>query len=152
MRYVESLLALLSSGQLQLLFFDPGYFRYQLFDRIHRNGGHFITRLATNADPSIVAIHRQWSARAVELEGKRLNEIAAPRRRENAIFTAPHWRTAAPMKVRQEHAPPTEQSTTPMLGTRTATRFAPASQTRNRTNAKRRVNNKRQCWQGGSVL
>ena len=39
----------------RLLLFDLGYFRYQLFDCIDRNGGYFITRLATNADPRIVA-------------------------------------------------------------------------------------------------
>ncbi len=39
----------------RLLLFDLGYFRYQLFDAIDRNGGYFITRLAANADPCIVA-------------------------------------------------------------------------------------------------
>ena len=39
----------------RLLLFDLGYFRFQLFDAIDRNGGYFITRLAANADPCIVA-------------------------------------------------------------------------------------------------
>ena len=37
----------------RVLLFDPGYFRYQLFDAIGRNGGYFITRLAANADGGI---------------------------------------------------------------------------------------------------
>jgi len=53
----------------RLLLFDLGYFRYQLFDCIDRNGGYFITRLATNADPRIVATHRQWRGRSIELVG-----------------------------------------------------------------------------------
>ena len=50
---------------------------YQLFDCIDRNGGYFITRLAANANPRIVAIHRQWRGRAIDLEGKRLKEVAS---------------------------------------------------------------------------
>ena len=61
----------------RLLLFDLGYFRYQLFDCIDRNGGYFITRLAANANPRIVAIHRQWRGRAIDLEGKRLKEVAS---------------------------------------------------------------------------
>ena len=60
----------------RLLLFDLGYFRYQLFDCIDRNGGYYITRLAANANPRIVAVHRQWRGRAIELEGKRLKEVA----------------------------------------------------------------------------
>ena len=66
----------------RLLLFDLGYFHYQLFDCIDRNGGYFITRLAANADPRIVAIHRQWRGRAIELEGKRLSEVASRLRRD----------------------------------------------------------------------
>ena len=64
----------------RLLLFDLGYFRYQLFDCIDRNGGYFITRLAAN--PRIVAIHRQWRGRAIDLEGKRLKEVASRLQRD----------------------------------------------------------------------
>ena len=60
----------------RLLLFDLGYFRYQLFDAIDRNGGYFLTRLAANANPRIVATHRRCRGRAVALAGKRLNEVA----------------------------------------------------------------------------
>ena len=66
----------------RLLLFDLGYFRYQLFHCIDRNGGYFITRLATNADPRIVATHRQWRGRAIELEGKRLKEVTGRLKRD----------------------------------------------------------------------
>ena len=66
----------------RLLLFDLGYFRYQLFDCIDRNGGYFITRLAANANPRIVAMHRQWRGRAIDLEGKRLKEVASRLQRE----------------------------------------------------------------------
>lgn len=66
----------------RLLLFDLGYFRYQLFDAIDRNGGYFITRLATNADPCIVATHRQWRGRSIELDGKRLGEVAGRLKRD----------------------------------------------------------------------
>lgn len=54
----------------RLLLFDLGYFRYQLFDVIDRNGGYSITRLAANADPCIVATYRQWRGRAIETAPK----------------------------------------------------------------------------------
>jgi len=60
----------------RLLLFDLGYFRYQLFDCIDRNGGYFITRLTANANPRIVAVHRRWRGDATDLEGKRLKEVA----------------------------------------------------------------------------
>ena len=66
----------------RLLLFDLGYFRYQLFDCTDRNGRYFITRLATNANPRIVATHRQWRGRAIELEGKRLKEVASRLQRD----------------------------------------------------------------------
>ena len=66
----------------RLLLFELGYFRYRLFDAIDRNGGYFITRLAANADPCIVATHRQWRGRAIELDGKRLKEVAGRLKRD----------------------------------------------------------------------
>lgn len=60
----------------RLLLFDLGYFRYPLFDGIDRNGGYFLTRLHANANPRIVAAHRQWRGRAIQLQGKRLHEVA----------------------------------------------------------------------------
>ena len=59
----------------RLLMFDLGYFRYQLFDCIDRNGGYFISRLKENANPEITAILRQWRGRSVPLVGERLRDV-----------------------------------------------------------------------------
>ena len=66
----------------RLLIFDLGYFRYQMFDCIDRNGGYFLSRLSGTANPRIVAVNRAWRGRAIALEGKRLKEIAGTLRRE----------------------------------------------------------------------
>lgn len=59
----------------RLLLFDLGYFRYQLFDAIGRQGGFYLTRLKENANPQILTLHRSHRARAVEVEGRGLAEI-----------------------------------------------------------------------------
>lgn len=59
-----------------LLLFDLGYFRYQLFACIHRNGGYFLTRLKANANPTIVAINRVHRGRAVPVVGEKLRDVA----------------------------------------------------------------------------
>ena len=66
----------------RLLMFDLGFFRYQLFDCIDRNGGYFLTRLQSGANPKIVATHRRWRGRSIDLEGVRLSEVADRLRRE----------------------------------------------------------------------
>ncbi len=66
----------------RLLMFDLGYFRYQLFDCIDRNGGHFISRLKENANPEITAILRRWRGRSVPLVGERLRDVIERLQRE----------------------------------------------------------------------
>ena len=66
----------------RLLIFDLGYFRYQLFDCIDRNGGHFLSRLPRRANPEIVGVNRRWRGRQVELVGRRLDDVAGRLRRE----------------------------------------------------------------------
>lgn len=65
----------------RLLLFDLGYFRYQLFDCIDRNGGYFLSRLHANANPRLVEVHRRWRGRAVALEGQRLADVAGQLKR-----------------------------------------------------------------------
>ena len=65
----------------RLLMFDLGYFRYQLFDCIDRNGGYFLTRLPLRANPHIVAVHQVWRGRSVPVVGCRLSEVEASLRR-----------------------------------------------------------------------
>lgn len=66
----------------RLLMFDLGYFRYQLFDCIDRNGGYFISRLKENANPEITATLRQWRGRSVPLVGQRLRDVIKRLQRE----------------------------------------------------------------------
>ena len=65
-----------------LLMFDLGYFRYQLFACIGRNGGYFLTRLKSNADPMIVAVHRSHRGRAISLVGRRLRDVVPRMQRQ----------------------------------------------------------------------
>ena len=66
----------------RLLLFDLGYYRYQLFDCIRRNGGYFLTRLKINANPTIVAVHRAWRGASVNLVGERLQDVIERLKRE----------------------------------------------------------------------
>lgn len=59
----------------RLLLFDLGYFRFQLFSCIERNGGYFIVRLKKSADPLVVDLHRRWRGRAVPMIGRRVSEF-----------------------------------------------------------------------------
>jgi IS4 transposase len=66
----------------RLLLFDLGYFRYQLFASITRNGGYFVTRLKTNANPKITALHRVHRGRAVPVVGEKLRDVGGRLLRE----------------------------------------------------------------------
>jgi len=59
----------------RLLLFDLGYFRFQLFSNIHRNGGYFIVRLKKSADPLVVALNRRWRGKSVPMLGRRVSEF-----------------------------------------------------------------------------
>lgn len=65
-----------------LLMFDLGYFRYQLFACIGRNGGYFITRLKGNANPTIVAVNRVHRGRAIPLVGAQLRDVLPRMKRQ----------------------------------------------------------------------
>jgi putative transposase len=66
----------------RLLIFDLGYYRFQLFACIHREGGYFLTRLKDKANPLITAVHRRWRGRSVEVVGQRLQDVLKRLRRE----------------------------------------------------------------------
>jgi IS4 transposase len=44
----------------RLLLFDLGYFKWQLFERIKKNGGYFVSRLRDDANPLIIGENRRW--------------------------------------------------------------------------------------------
>jgi IS4 transposase len=66
----------------RLLLFDLGYFRYQLFASITRNGGYFLTRLKANANPTITALHRVHRGRALPVVGEKLRDVGGRLLRE----------------------------------------------------------------------
>lgn len=66
----------------RLLLFDLGYYSFHLFDRIDQNGGFFLSRLKTNANPVIVDTHRTWRGRAIPVVGKKLQEVLPRLRRQ----------------------------------------------------------------------
>ena len=66
----------------RLILFDLGYYRYQLFDCIRRNGGFFLSRLKSNTNPTIVAVHRAWPGASVPLVGEKLQDVIARLQRE----------------------------------------------------------------------
>jgi len=66
----------------KLLLVDLGYFKYQLFDRIDRNGGFFVTRLKSNVNPLIVASNKACRGNSVDLKGKKLRNVLGRLKRE----------------------------------------------------------------------
>ncbi len=65
-----------------LLLFDLGYFKFGFFARIMQLGGHFISRLRSDANPKIIAIHKTHRGRAIPLVGKTIKEVRDLLRRE----------------------------------------------------------------------
>jgi IS4 transposase len=65
-----------------ILLFDLGYFKYQLFSRLTRNGGHFVSRLKKTANPTIVSVLQKYRGQAIDLRGKSLQDILPHLKRE----------------------------------------------------------------------
>ena len=71
-RWVEDALVLL----------DLGFYDFWLFDRIDANGGFFVTRLKTDANPLLVEELRTWRGNAIPLKGKHLQDVVDDRYRD----------------------------------------------------------------------
>lgn len=59
----------------RLLLFDLGYYRFQLFACIDREGGYFISRLKDGANPLITAVFQNLHGRKVQLVGEYLQDV-----------------------------------------------------------------------------
>ncbi|MFO8108930.1 MAG: IS4 family transposase [Thermoplasmata archaeon] len=59
----------------RILLLDLGYFKYHLFVRIVENGGSFVSRLKSNANPLIVGVNQQWRGNSVDVVGKKLKDV-----------------------------------------------------------------------------
>ncbi|NPV72361.1 MAG: IS4 family transposase [Pelotomaculum sp.] len=65
-----------------ILLFDLGYFKYELFSKIKDNGGYFVSRLKQSANPTIVSVLREHRGNTMDLAGKKLKDILPRLKRE----------------------------------------------------------------------
>lgn len=65
-----------------LLLFDLGYFKFQTFWRIQHHGGFFISRLKDGCNPTIKAIHSTHRGRAIDVVGKKLQDVLGDLKRQ----------------------------------------------------------------------
>ena len=66
----------------QILLFDLGYFKYELFSRIKKNGGHFVSRLKTTSNPTIVSVLRTHRGNPISITGQKLLDVLPRLKRE----------------------------------------------------------------------
>lgn len=59
----------------RLLLFDLGYYNFNLFSRIEANGGFFISRVKSNANPRIVENLRSCPGQCIDVVGQKLQDI-----------------------------------------------------------------------------
>lgn len=59
----------------RILLFDLGFYKHQLFARIERNGGYFVSRLKDIADPLIISMNSTCRGNSIDMVGKRLREV-----------------------------------------------------------------------------
>jgi len=71
-----------------LLMFDLGYYDFNLFRRIERQGGFFLTRLKVNANPLIVAVNDHGPGARRNLVGQTLQEALVGLQRKIISVTA----------------------------------------------------------------
>jgi len=57
-----------------ILLIDLGFYKYQMFTRIKENGGYFVSRLKSNANPLIIETHRSCRGRSIDARGKHFQE------------------------------------------------------------------------------
>lgn len=66
----------------RLLLLDLGYYNFNLFARIQRNGGYFLSRAKSNFNPVLLGVHRNWPGRAIDVIGRRLRDVLPELQRE----------------------------------------------------------------------
>ena len=67
-----------------ILLFDLGYYKYEMFGKIIKNGGYFVSRLKDNSNPTIVSVFHSYEGNADDFAGKKLKEIL-PNLKEKVI-------------------------------------------------------------------
>jgi IS4 transposase len=66
----------------KLLLFDLGYYCHNLFNRITRNGGFFLSRLKENCNPVITAVNLNHRGRSIDVVGRPLRDVVASLKRD----------------------------------------------------------------------
>lgn len=66
----------------RILLIDLGFYSYRLFSRIDENGGYFVSRLKSNANPLIIKTNSVHRGRAIDLQGKHLKDVLGKLKRE----------------------------------------------------------------------
>jgi IS4 transposase len=59
----------------RLALFDLAYFKYRRFALIDENDGYFVSRLRSDANPTITEELREWRGRAIPLEGEQIQDV-----------------------------------------------------------------------------
>ena len=67
----------------RLMLFELGYYRFGLFNRLHKLGGFYISRMKTSANPKIVAVNHQTAGQAIELKGQFLQDVLPRLKRQS---------------------------------------------------------------------
>jgi putative transposase len=67
----------------RIILLDLGYYKYQLFTRISENKGFFVSRLKTNANPTIINSNISHRGRSINVEGRTLQEVLPKLKRQN---------------------------------------------------------------------
>jgi IS4 transposase len=66
----------------RILLIDLGFYKYQMFTRIKENGGYFVSRLKSNANPLIIEANRSYRGRSIDVQGKHLQDILEDLKRQ----------------------------------------------------------------------
>ncbi|MCK4458891.1 MAG: IS4 family transposase [Methanosarcinales archaeon] len=59
----------------RIFLIDLGFFKYGVFDRIDKYQGSFVSRLKSNANPTIVQLNRTCRGNSISVEGKKLKDV-----------------------------------------------------------------------------
>ena len=59
----------------RILLIDLGFFKYAIFDKIDKFHGCFVSRLKSNANPTIVTLNQKCRGNAISVEGKKLKDV-----------------------------------------------------------------------------
>ena len=66
----------------RILLIDLGFYKHQLFAKIKRNDGYFVSRLKGSADPLIVDMYNTCPGNSIDVKGKYVSEILPKLKRQ----------------------------------------------------------------------